>query len=1405
MQRINHFNMVTTYKILHIEEAGKASIVESALVAADVQFEVLTLQTKSAFIRSLAEFKPNLILCAHTHASLNAFEALRILNEQQLHIPLIVVAGTLSENISLSMFMKQGAADYILEGALKRLPAAVINAVEKYELENTSKIFISQEYRNHPPSTPALLPSAEKMLLATKVTGIGIWEYLVKEKRFIADDVLLSQYGLSLLEFEDSYDTWMTYVHPDDRESVDAEFQETLRSGTNFNTEFRVIWPDGTLHYIKAAGVIQKGVDGEPVVLIGTNQDITEARTAELNLRKSEARYKALFDQNLAGIYRASITGKILNCNDAFAKMMKFESAARLIETEVGAYYFHPTGLPQLLRDLTARKKLFNYSSTFKSTDGSKIQVLQNISLTKDEFTGEAVFDGIAIDITEMKQAEQEMSWLVNNTEESFILLDKNLDIVSFNKQFQIWYQRYLGKELERGKSILDYVVPDRKALVVAIYDRVLQGFEETSELVLRDTAAGSKIFDLKYKPATDQEGNTIGAFVTATDVTDKREAQRLLIHNEQRYRAMVENGTDGIIIITEAMQPVYISPSIEKLLGYSESEAASMNFFSLFHQEDLPGVAEVWQEVVAQPGVAISGYPIRLLHKTNGWRWFEATMTNMLHDPSIRGIVDNFRDVTERVMAQQEMEAQQKLLEEAETNYREIFDKASDAIFIHDMETGNIIDVNEKACELLGSHKKDIIANQALNMTFNLAGYTEELAREKLEKAATKGPQLFDWQCQRTDGSMFWVEVSLKKANIAGTEKILAFFRDISDRKTAEAQKEFDRRDKEALINATSDLMWSISSNFTLIAANQPFLDSLEKLSGLRMKPGEELLLGELYPAPVLTLWRNFYKRAFGGEAFSEEVHTVANGDTKENWSLNGFNPIYDGDQIIAVACSSRDITAEKEHENELISINKKLATAQQIAQLGYWELDMNYQTLFWSHEVYKIWGLPSTAVISFDVFANTIHPDDREKFDAANKRAFSGDGKMDIEHRIILPGDVIKHVHEKGELVYDDAGIAIHFEGTVQDITARKLVEDAFITTLTDKNIILESIADAFFAVDKNFVVTYWNQHATKLLNKSPEEMMGSHLWDVFPDSVGSMSYDMYQQAFELNEVVHFEDYYETDDRWFEISAYPSGRGLSVYFKDVSERKISDMKLNKLNADLSEKARELASTNAELEQFAFVASHDLQEPLRMVTSFLTLLEKKYAHELGDTGRKYIGYAVDGAKRMRQVILDLLEFSRVGVAVEKLETVDLNLLLQEVLSMFNKEILEKNAYILVDKLPVINTNATPLLQVFQNLVGNALKYVRNGIRPEIHISAIAFDDHWQFRIQDNGIGIAEEYFDRIFIIFQRLHNKDTFSGTGIGLAITKKIVDSFGGKIWLTSKEGEGTCFYFTLLKQWP
>lgn len=260
---------------------------------------------------------------------------------------------------------------------------------------------------------------------------------------------------------------------------------------------------------------------------------------------------------------------------------------------------------------------------------------------------------------------------------------------------------------------------------------------------------------------------------------------------------------------------------------------------------------------------------------------------------------------------------------------------------------------------------------------------------------------------------------------------------------------------------------------------------------------------------------------------------------------------------------------------------------------------------------------------------------------------------------------------------------------------------------------------------------------------------------------------------------------------------------RAIAVDVEEMRQRIVDELEASRsAQASLDQQAGELRRSNAELEQFAYVASHDLQEPLRKVASFCQLLEKRYGDKLDERGVEYVGFAVDGAKRMQVLINDLLTFSRVGRLNATRSEVDLGSALAIALTNLSAAVEDSGADIVLpsEPLPCVDGDLTLLTMVWQNLIGNAVKFGREGFVPHVVIECRPDDDAWLFSVSDNGIGIGEEFVDKVFVIFQRLHGRDAYGGTGIGLALCKKIVEYHGGSIWIDTSYPGGARINFTL-----
>jgi PAS domain S-box-containing protein len=382
-----------------------------------------------------------------------------------------------------------------------------------------------------------------------------------------------------------------------------------------------------------------------------------------------------------------------------------------------------------------------------------------------------------------------------------------------------------------------------------------------------------------------------------------------------------------------------------------------------------------------------------------------------------------------------------------------------------------------------------------------------------------------------------------------------------------------------------------------------------------------------------------------------------------------------------------------------------------------------------------------------------------------------------------------------------------------SVNDITEQVLAEEKLIKSNERYHYASKAAFDAIWDWDLNTNEIYWSDGYETLFGYKVENNKGniSSWYDHIHAKDKKRVIDSIYKSINDGATNWEEEYrFLKDDGSI---CYVINRGLIIKdeknepcrmigaMQDHTIREKNEQSLKTLNASLAKRAAELASSNEELERFAYVASHDLQEPLRMVSSFLQLLQKRYKEKLDPKANEYIHFAVDGAERMKTLILDLLKFSRVNTSKEEHELVDLNEICSSIMLTYKQTIEQSKATINLNPLPTILGSKTELVQLFQNLIGNALKYHGENL-PVIQVNAKEAGLFWEFSIADNGIGIDPRFFKKIFVIFQRLHHKNEYSGTGIGLAICKKIIERHGGSIWVESAAGEGSTFYFTLPK---
>jgi len=370
--------------------------------------------------------------------------------------------------------------------------------------------------------------------------------------------------------------------------------------------------------------------------------------------------------------------------------------------------------------------------------------------------------------------------------------------------------------------------------------------------------------------------------------------------------------------------------------------------------------------------------------------------------------------------------------------------------------------------------------------------------------------------------------------------------------------------------------------------------------------------------------------------------------------------------------------------------------------------------------------------------------------------------------------------------------------------EIEQRKRTESALRETTEHLNNLIDQANAPIMVWDPQFRITRFNHAFENLTGRQATDVIGNSLQILFPSDQVEVSMETIRKT-------------QTGERWeaVEIHILHIDETISIVLwnsatifamdgitpiatiaqgQDITNRKVAEEQLQRTLADLER-------SNKELEQFAYVASHDLQEPLRMVSSYTQLLAQRYEGQLDEKAKKYIDYAVDGAVRMQGLINDLLAYSRVNMQGGTFESVDSHLALGAALRNLSAAMQENGALVINDDLPTVQADTSQLTQVFQNLIGNAIKF-RGTDPPRIQVSAGDLGHEWCFSVKDNGIGIDAKYADKIFVIFQRLHTRQEYPGTGIGLAICKRIVERHRGRIWFESEFGQGSIFYFTLPK---
>lgn len=702
------------------------------------------------------------------------------------------------------------------------------------------------------------------------------------------------------------------------------------------------------------------------------------------------------------------------------------------------------------------------------------------------------------------------------------------------------------------------------------------------------------------------------GGYITRTLLKQPAELEeqvkqqsKIILENKRRFQALVENSLDSVAILGPDGSNIYVSPSVTSVLGYSEEEIMKINLFEILHDDDKPFVADEMQYVLLNPGISIKGHISRIKHKDGSWRWIESSITNLLDDPAVKGIVDNFRDITEKKEAEDIILEEKELsdaiinslpgifylfnqngefllwnnnfekiseynaeeikkmhpleffqeddishiesriketfekgesfaeayfttksgkkiyhyftgslieykgelcllgtgvdttlrreaeleLKKSEEQMLSIFNNSISAVIMMD-EEGLITNWNPKAEEIFGWKKEEVIDKQMHQFIVPEEHKERHLQGMQAYKKTGKGTIIntsFEIDAITKSRKKIDISLGVTTVRIKGKEFFISFISDITELKQKERIKNFEQGNRDALINSSTDLIWSVSKDLRLLTANDAFKTSFKNYTNEILEEGADVLPTHL-DKEYTNFWKSLYERALNGETYTFNNKIPNNKNQEEKVIETNFSPIVVEEKIVGVACSARDITERIKVQEEIEEYNEKLSTAQEIAKLGYWEHNLSEEALYWSDQVYQIFEEnKENFVPTVQSFFDAVVPEYREKFYLYKNKPFDNVDSQDIEYKIKTKTGKIKWIHQNGKKIINEKDHHIIFKGTLRDITERKNQEEKILDYI-DKLKTAQNIAKlGYWEYDFNKDELTWSDQVYEIWEKS------------------------------------------------------------------------------------------------------------------------------------------------------------------------------------------------------------------------------------------------------------------------------------------------------------------------------
>ena len=909
-----------------------------------------------------------------------------------------------------------------------------------------------------------------------------------------------------------------------------------------------------------------------------------------------------------------------------------------------------------------------------------------------------------------------------------------------------------------------------------------------------------SKIIYIDYTVSVTDSGYLI----QIQDITESKKDEGALKESKERYHEFFTNPIVGLglckVVVDEkgeAIDYIYleVNDTFEEFTGLKRGEIINKGV-----KEVLPEDADNLINIFGPVGLTRKRIKVKVPIPTLG-RIYDVSS----YSPSDKHFIAIFTDITERIKAEEEI-----------NQSIDRFNMAQKVSNVGTFEWNIKAGINTWTPEL-----EAMYGLQEGEFPGTQEAWEELLHPEDKQKTIngvdialeTGKPVEAEFRVIWPDGSVHWVlgRWQVIKDDDGSLLKLIGVNVEITERKKAEEALSQSQKLLQDIIDGFTSPIFVKDTEGRFLTVNK----NLEELLGVKNEELKGKTDYDIITKELADYYRdNDQKVLEEGKALAieEEADLI---DGHHTFIANKF-PIYDNNgKPYGIGSISTDISERKKIEENLKESEERLRLAQTLGNVGIWDWNTITNELHFTPELEQLYGLTPGTIKTYQDWRQLTHPDDIEKIEAERDEKIANHEPFDLEFRIQHKSGQKHWLSAKGGAIYNKEGDILRVLGINEDITLRKKADKKIqdlIEQLQQANeeyresedrfhTLADNIPNLAWMADAEGWIFWYNKQWYKYTGTTLEEMQGWGWQKVHhPDYVDSVTE-------EWNTKLTNEEPYDNifplkgedgNYRWFltRITPIRDAQGNLIRWfgtnTDVTER------INREN-ELEITMDELKRSNEELERFAYVSSHDLQEPLRMVTLYSQLLERRYKDSLDDDANEFIGFAVDGAKRLDAMTNDLLQYSKITSEKREVKPVNFEHVLEHALTNLKVPIEENNAIITHDPLPTIIGDEQLKIQLFQNIIGNSIKY-RSQETPKIHISAIKEKDHYLFSIIDNGIGMSLKHLEKIFTIFQRLHTHEEHEGTGIGLAIAQKIVHQQGGEIWAESEPGKGSTFYFTI-----